>query len=101
MRRNLRRWRIPLSLLLCGVGTGLVQPQENAQTNAKPEENMIRRAMRDELARSMDNLKLPQLDKPYFIAYRVHEARGLEASASCGSLLTSTDDDPLMRSLAV
>jgi predicted Zn-dependent protease len=101
MRRNLRRWRIPLSLLLCGVGAGLVQPQENAHTNAKPEENMIRRAMRDELARSMDNLKLPQLDKPYFIAYRVHEARGLEASASCGSLLTSTDDDPLMRSLAV
>ena len=101
MRRNLRRWRIPLSLLLCGAGASLVQPQENPQTNAKPEENIVRRAMRDELARSMDKLKLPQLEKPYFISYRVHEARGLEASATCGSLLTSTDDDSRIRSLAV
>jgi len=62
---------------------------------------MITRAMRDELARSMEKLRLPQLDKPYFIAYRIHEARGLEASATCGSLLSSSDDDSRIRALTV
>jgi len=57
--------------------------------------------MRDELARSMEKLRLPQLDKPYFIAYRIHEARGLEASATCGSLLSSSDDDSRIRALTV
>ena len=44
------------------------------------------RAMRDELARSMRDLKLAQFERPYFIAYRVHETRWLDASASHGSL---------------
>jgi len=49
----------------------------------------------------MEKLRLPQLDKPYFIAYRIHEARGLEASATCGSLLSSSDDDSRIRALTV
>jgi len=101
MKRNLRVWRIPLSLLLCVVGASLVQPQQEPQTDAKPGGEMITRAMRDELARSMEKLRLPQLDKPYFIAYRIHEARGLEASATCGSLLSSSDDDSRIRALTV
>src|SRR5205809_729943 len=59
MKRNLRVWRIPLSLLLCVVGASLVQPQQEPQTDAKPGGEMITRAMRDELARSMEKLRLP------------------------------------------
>ena len=33
----------------------------------------VMRAMRDELARSMRKLQLENLDKPYFVAYRVVE----------------------------
>ena len=102
MKRHLVRWRILFTVILCGVGTSLAQPQQKPQRSAKPEENLISRAMRDELTRSMEKLKLPQLDKPYFIAYRVHEARGLEASATCGSLLAISDDnDSPIRTLAV
>lgn len=101
MKGNLKIWHIPSLLLLCAVGTSLVQPQEKPGTDVKAGEDAVSRAMRDELARSMEKLRLPQLDKPYFIAYRVHEARGLQAAAACGSLLTSSDDDSRMRTLAV
>src|SRR5439155_12339910 len=43
--------------------------------------------MRDELTRSMKELRLAQLERPYYIAYRVQEAQSLNASASYGSLL--------------
>ena len=45
--------------------------------------------MRDELARSMDKLRLAELARPYFIAYHVHDVHGLGMSATCGSLLSS------------
>ena len=47
------------------------------------------RAMRDELARSMEQLKEAKLDTPYFIAYRVRERQTQFASATLGSLLQS------------
>ncbi|HEV2388471.1 MAG TPA: metallopeptidase TldD-related protein [Candidatus Acidoferrales bacterium] len=49
--------------------------------------------MRDELARSMAGLRLGELDRPYFIAYGVREARSMEVSATCDSLLASSDSD--------
>jgi len=39
------------------------------------------RAMRDELARSVKELRLDQLERPYFIAYRVHDMQTLGVSA--------------------
>lgn len=101
MSGDLKRLCVSSLFLLCMVGASPVLAQEKPQTDAKPEEYVVSRAMRDELARSMEKLRLPQLDKPYFIAYRVHEARGLEAAATCGSLLTSSDDDSRLRTLAV
>ncbi|HMD99601.1 MAG TPA: metallopeptidase TldD-related protein [Terriglobia bacterium] len=43
--------------------------------------------MRDELDRSMKQLQLENLEKPYFIAYHVQDTRMLNASATFGALL--------------
>ncbi len=47
----------------------------------------VMRAMRDELARSMAQLQLEHLEKPYFISYRVQEARSQSVAAQFGSAL--------------
>jgi hypothetical protein len=61
-----------------------------APAGAQGTGDALDRAMRDELARSMARLRLGQLERPYFIAYWVHEISGASASASQGSLLSST-----------
>jgi predicted Zn-dependent protease len=50
------------------------------------------RAMRDELARSVEQLRLDTLPKPYFIAYRVTETQRYGVGARLGSLLGSNDN---------
>lgn len=52
--------------------------------------DVVLKAMRDELARSMEKLRLENLDKPYFISYAVREVSASEVTASFGSLLGST-----------
>jgi len=46
------------------------------------------RAMSDELARSMSQLRLERMEKPYFIAYRVDDTDAVVISAVLGSLVT-------------
>jgi hypothetical protein len=46
------------------------------------------KAMRDELDRSMKQLQLEKLDKPYFVAYQVQDRTQLSASATFGALLS-------------
>ena len=53
------------------------------------ENTILQRALRDELARSMKELQLEDLERPYFISYHVHEMRSRSSSATFGSLLTS------------
>ncbi len=48
--------------------------------------------MRDELSRSMKDLRLAQLEQPYFISYQVREFQDVSISASSGSLLTSGEN---------
>jgi hypothetical protein len=57
----------------------------SAQTRA-PNDSVLIRAMRDELTRSISQLRLDTLPKPYFIAYRVSESDGHSAGARLGSL---------------
>ena len=54
------------------------------------QDDVVLRAMRDELARSMQQLQLEKLEKPYFIAYRVTEKNSAEAKAAFGALLSSS-----------
>lgn len=51
--------------------------------------DVMMRAMRDELARSMAELRLDTMPKPYFISYRIDEVTSLDASAARGSLIGS------------
>jgi predicted Zn-dependent protease len=50
-------------------------------------EDVLDRAMRDELARSVEKLRMEGLDKPYFIAYRVMDRSGQNVGATFGSLI--------------
>lgn len=68
------------------VALGLLGPA----AGARAQDDVVLRAMRDELARSM-RLQLDTLPKPYFIAYRVDETASLVAGASLGSLLHSVE----------
>ncbi|MGH9649987.1 MAG: metallopeptidase TldD-related protein, partial [Terriglobales bacterium] len=54
-------------------------------------DDVILKAMRDELARNMEKLRLSDLDKPYFIAYTVQDGSTVGASATFGSLTAIED----------
>jgi hypothetical protein len=56
---------------------------------ARAQDDVVLRAMRDELARSMQQLQLEKLEKPYFIAYRVQEEDTADVTASFGAVLAS------------
>ncbi len=66
---------------------------------ARAADDVVMKAMRDELNRSMTQLRLEQLDKPYFISYHVRDRRSLETSATFGALLS--DDITRTRYLTV
>jgi hypothetical protein len=61
--------------------------------------DVLDRALRDELKRSMEQLRLMQLDKPYFISYHVVEMHSVTAFARYGSLVSS--DEGRGRTLSV
>lgn len=56
---------------------------------AQQREDVVMKAMRDELARSVAQLQLKQMEKPYFIAYRVDEVADTRVSAALGALTDS------------
>jgi hypothetical protein len=56
---------------------------------ARAQDDVVLRAMRDELSRSMQQLQLEKLEKPYFIAYRVQEKSGADVTASFGAVVAS------------
>ena len=60
-----------------------------AQAPVPSRESVVVRAARDELARTMSELRLEKADRPYFVAYTVTETDGAGASASFGSLVGS------------
>ncbi len=50
---------------------------------------LLEQALRDELERSMAELKLEELERPYYIAYQVQDVHTASAEASLGSLVAS------------
>lgn len=71
------KWTMVCGLLLVTAG---LQAQDVAS-----------RAMQDELQRSMKKLRLEQLDRPYFISYKLVDTNSKQASASFGSLVSSSE----------
>ena len=59
--------------------------------SALAQEDIILKAMHDELARSM-TLKLMNLEAPYYIEYEVDDARQYSAVSSLGALISSSDN---------
>ncbi len=57
-----------------------------AQTNGTP---LVLKAMRDELSRSMHQLQLQLLEKPYYIEYKLNDQFSYSAKATFGSLVES------------
>ena len=57
-------------------------------SSARAEDDAVMRAMRDELDRSMKQMRPENLDKPYFIAYRVIDATNSAIAATLGSLIS-------------
>lgn len=81
-RVRMRRLAVVALAACAAVSTG-------ALAQAQPREGVVARAVRDELARTMAELRLEKADRPYFVAYTVVEQDGAGASASFGSLLGS------------
>lgn len=58
---------------------------------AQTKDDVVFRAMRDELQRSMKKLQLEQMQRPYFISYHVFEADDKDASGFLGSLINASE----------
>jgi hypothetical protein len=75
--------RLPRSgWLVLGVATIVASP-----LRALANDDLVMRAMRDELTRSVAQLRLEDLERPYFISYRVEERRDQRISATFGGVL--------------
>jgi hypothetical protein len=72
--------RIALLVALAALPVGALHAQED----------VVMRAMRDELARSMSKLTLENLEKPYYISYRVIDSERYSVAAGFGALNHST-----------
>jgi hypothetical protein len=76
---NMRIARLSL-LLAAAVAPASLQAQDD----------VVMKAMRDEMARSMKELTIENLEKPYFIAYRVVDTESAGVAASFGALNRSS-----------
>lgn len=74
-----------LALLAVVLAAAVVLPAQD-----KTADDPVARAMKDELARSIEKLRLPNLDKPYFISYRIDDLHTASVSASLGALTQSS-----------
>lgn len=81
-----RAW-IAAALLLAALGTPV-----RASLPPLTDADAVLRALRDELARSVDDLRLDKLDKPYFIQYEVLDVESATVEAANGALLNANSD---------
>ena len=70
---------------------GLLLTAFSAMLSLQAADDVVMNAMRDEMTRSMQQLHLENLEKPYFISYRVVEHENAGVSASFGSLSNSSE----------
>ncbi len=68
---------------------------------ARAQDDIVMKAMHDELDRSMKQLQLENLEKPYFISYRVIDVDHTGVSASFGALSSSSQNRGRMMNVEV
>ncbi|MBU2574207.1 MAG: hypothetical protein KKH28_09045 [Elusimicrobia bacterium] len=76
MKKSVIYTILTLCALPCALWAGAVLP----------ENDNVFKAMKDELARSMDKLRMDSLAKPYFLDYQVVEGRSLGITAGFGAV---------------
>lgn len=59
-------------------------------TFAEEQDDVLMRAMQDELARAAEELAMERMERPYFVAYRVDDLRLMRANAAFGALLENS-----------
>ena len=59
---------------------------------AKADEDALMQALREEMARTMEQLRMENLEAPYFVAYTVRDAERMGIQASFGALLPSSEN---------
>jgi hypothetical protein len=89
-RPALRAVRAPALACLIVFAAGAAGAQ-GAGAGPSATSEVVMRAMRDELSRSIQQLHLDTLPKPYFIAYRVTENRTRNANGRLGSLVGTNE----------
>jgi predicted Zn-dependent protease len=74
----MKRQLLTISLLVLASGPLYAQ-----------QDDVVARAMRDEMQRSMKELHLESMERPYYLAYKIVDTDRKEAQASFGSLTSS------------
>jgi hypothetical protein len=54
-------------------------------------DDVILKAMQDELSRNMSELKLPPYDKPFFIMYSIQDQKSYTITSTLGSIVSSSE----------
>ncbi len=75
-------------LLICSFMLG----SPKIHLYAQQEEDLVLKALKDELARSVDQLQLKGMEKPYYIEYSVEETESFAVRAAFGAVVSSTSD---------
>jgi len=55
-------------------------------------QEIIQRAMRDEMVRNINRLELENLQRPFFIAYTIRDAKVMEITATLGAIVNSNEN---------
>jgi hypothetical protein len=70
----------------------LLSPVRPAPAAGPPEEpDVVQRALQDELARTMERLRLAELERPYYVQYKVADVESKAVEASFGALVASNE----------
>jgi hypothetical protein len=84
--RRIRQWRIvPILFVVLGAAPFRVSAQQRPLP-AEAASDPILRALQAELARSKSQLKMDNVDAPFYIEYRVFDVEQFDASAAFGAL---------------
>ena len=75
----------------------ILSDQTLAQNQSTRE--IIQRAMKDEMNRNLQELKLESLERPFYISYAIRDVKTMEVIASLGAIVQSNEDHYRTRSV--
>jgi len=88
----IRRYQLRFSFLPVFLSCILSIASAVSNPNALQQEDVLLKALKDELTRSMEKLQLKDMEKPYYIEYAVTDVEMLEIKAAFGSIIKSERD---------